>query len=72
MIRLTILLSLLVGVVRPQNLISCTTPHYTPGKCVDLMKCDKLLSLTKKPILEEVRWYLRESVCSSTEVLPVV
>jgi len=72
MLRLTIILSVLVCVARPQTLNSCTTPHFTPGKCLDLMKCDKLLSLTKMPILEEVRWYLRESVCSSTGVLPVV
>ena len=39
--------------------LSCTTPHNRPGKCIGLRQCRNVLELLRRPIPQEVLWYIR-------------
>merc|ERR1712183_403509 len=52
--------------------LSCTTPYNKPGKCIGLRKCRNVLELLRRPIPQDVIWYIRRSVCKFEGFLPDV
>merc|ERR1719369_2079528 len=50
----------------------CTTPYNKPGKCIGLRQCRNVLELLRRPIPQDVIWYIRRSVCKFEGTLPDV
>jgi len=52
--------------------LACTTPYNKPGRCIGLRKCRNVLELLRRPIPQDVLWYIRRSVCKFEGFLPDV
>ena len=60
-------LSIMLGLTESQVMftslekddITCTTPYNISGKCIGLRKCRNVLELLRRPIPQEVLWYVR-------------
>merc|ERR1719495_2991160 len=52
--------------------LACTTPYNKPGKCIGLRQCRNVLELLRRPIPQDVIWYIRRSVCKFEGTLPDV
>merc|ERR1719347_35058 len=52
--------------------LACTTPYNQPGRCIGLRQCRNILELLRRPIPQDVLWYVRRSVCKFEGFLPDV